>query len=91
MATLQDSILLTINKAKCSAACQASKLIDKQKAGEDITCCEKDLFVFIELIDITSRTFCKYFGVNGNLSPTDPCFTATELNNLVAKLKKYMA
>ena len=91
MATVQDNIILTVIKAKCFAACRASKLIDQEKAGEDIKCCEIELFVFIELIEVTNRAYCKYYGVNGNLTPTDPCFTATELQNLVSKLKKYMA
>jgi len=91
MATTQDNIILTMLKAKCYAACWGSKLIDQEKAGEDITCCEVELFVFIELIQVMDRSYCLYYGENGNLSPTDPCLTQLEMQNLLGKIKKYMA
>ena len=91
MATTQDNIILTVLKAKCYAACWGARLIDQEKNGEDITCCEKELFVFIELIQIMDRSYCQYYGENGNLSPEDPCLTSTEMQNLLGKIKKYMA
>lgn len=91
MATNQDNIILTMLKAKCFAACWGSKLIDQEKAGEDIDCCEVELFVFIELIQIMDRTYCQYYGTNGNLSPADPNLTQLEMQSLLGKIKKYMA
>lgn len=89
MATVQDNLIISVLRAKCYAACWGSKLIDQEKAGEDITCCEKELFIFIELIQIMDRSYCQYYGENGNLDPEDPCLTEVEMQTLLGKIKKY--
>jgi len=91
MATTQDNIILTVLKAKCFAACQGAKLAARADAGEDIDCCEIEWLFFIELILIAETAYCKLYGTNGNLNPTSPNITYEELNELVSRLKKYMA
>ena len=90
MATVQDNIILTVLKGRCYAACWGARLIDQENAGEDIDCCEKELFVFIELLEIANRTYCKYYDEFGNLTPDDPCLTFPEFQVLIGKIKKYL-
>lgn len=88
--TFEDEIYLTVLRAKCASACWAENLINKQKYGEDVGCCELNLILLVKWIGILEQYWCKNFSSNGNITPDYPCLTQAQAQNLVGKLKNFI-
>ncbi len=91
MATVQDNIYNTVLSAKCTAACWAITLINKENNGEDIDCCEIKMVLLVKWTDILQAYyFDNYSGYVGNITPTIDCLTAAQATDLMGKIKTLM-
>lgn len=85
--TFQDDIFLTVLRAKDIAACMGENFINREKAGEDVECCEMKLILLVKWIGISESYYCQNFSVNGNITPDLPCLTLAQMQELLAKIK----
>ena len=83
--TNQDLLIDTVLRAKCTAAYMGEKLINQEKAGEDIICCTKKMTLLMLWIEILETYNCQMYETTtvGKFQ----CLTETEAMVLVGKLK----
>lgn len=84
--TNQDLIIQTVLQAKCTAACWGDNAIKKEKSGEDVTCCVKEIRLLSKWYSILEDFLCQFY------ESTDPttafiCLTEDEALELVGKVK----
>jgi len=84
---LQDDIILTVLQGKDVAGQMAVCFINKEKNGDSLGCCELKLAYLVKLIRAMENFYSIYFNGNGLLSPTDPCLTLAQGQEMLGKLK----
>ncbi len=87
MASQQDNYIQTILLSKCVSACWAIKLIEQEKAGQDIKCSETKLMLLVRWIRVLQTYyFDNYSTYAGQITPTVDCLTAAQASLLMAKV-----
>ena len=92
MLVAQD-IFDTVLQAKCVAGCWAKQLSDRFYAGDNITCDEKKFMLLIQWILIMEGYYCENYDATtqSEITPDYPCLTATQAEQLLAKMKVLIA
>ncbi len=85
--TIQDQIIQTVLSAKCTAVCWAMNNIDREKYGQDISCCEMRMLLLVKWTNaLQSYYFDNYNGYVGQIEPTIDCLTADQATLLMGKI-----
>jgi hypothetical protein len=88
--TVQDKLIQTVSQAKCWVACKASELVNREKYGDDIVCCEKKMFLMQIWIRVAEEYNCQNFDDNGNITADYACLTQDQIIELLGKMKTLM-
>ncbi len=88
--TNQENLISIVLKAKCTVGKWASALVNKEKYGGDIVCCERNMLLLSEWISIAEFYNCQNFGDNGSITPDIECLTLAQINELLAKMTAIM-
>ena len=88
--TFQSDIQLTVLQAKDYAGCMAENFISREKAGENLECCEMKLMLLVKWIRILENYYCANFSANGKITPALPCLTLAQAQNLLSKMKVFI-
>ncbi len=89
--TSYTDLTTTILQAKCYVGCKASSLVNQDKTGDDILCCEKPMMLLSFLIEIAETYKCANFDSNGSsITATCPTLTDEEGKLLVSKMKSML-
>jgi len=84
--TNQDLLIDTVLRAKCAVTYYAEKLLNQEKAGENIDCCVKKLTLINIWIEILEEYNCQMYETT--TEDKFQCLTEAEAMVLVGKLKK---
>ena len=90
MASTQDELRQTVFEAKCVVGGWATNLRNKEKYGSDIVCCERNMLLLANWIEIAEFYNCQNFDENGNITADIECLTFAQITELMAKMKAIM-
>ncbi len=87
--TNQELITQTILQAKCTVACWGYNAIQKEKGGDNIRCCMKDIRLLAKWYSILEDFLCQFYNSE---DPTTAfiCLTEDEALELVGKIKIFI-
>ncbi len=85
----QDLLIQTVLQAKCTATNMADDLINKNKSGDNMDCCMKELSLLVHWIDILERYNCQKY-IN-TAEDRFQCLTDAEAMELIGKVKIFIA